>query len=178
MEFVGVLSFFETKRESTKRSGSIRKPCAPRTYSAQVTASSSSLIHSPSGWILTSRKSRMSGRCFKWCAGVVVRRATTCIPALTPASMPGRVSSKTRHSFGATPNRSAACRKPSGCGLPLRISSTGTITFGSGKPAAKTRASASVLHAEVTIAHEWFSSACTTCIAPGTARMPSSCVSS
>jgi hypothetical protein len=125
-------------------------------YSAQITALSSSFIYSPSGWILTSRKSRMSGRCFKCCSGTVVRRATTCIPALIPASIPGRVSSKTRHSLGATPNRSAACRKPSGCGLPLQISSTGTITFGSGIPAAKTRASASLLHAEVTIAHEWF----------------------
>jgi hypothetical protein len=37
-------------------------------------------------------------------------------------------------------------------GLPLRTSSTGTITLGSGKPAAMMRISANFLQAEVTIA--------------------------
>jgi len=56
--------------------------------------------------------------------------------AFSPASIPGRVSPKTIHSSGATLKCAAAWRKSSGSGLPFRISSTGTITRGNGKPAA------------------------------------------
>ena len=132
---------------------------APRRHSSQpqlhgILPQAATLMWSLCGRIATlSRKSRMSGRCLNWLAGTVVKSPTTRMPALIPASMPGRVSSKTRHSSGGLPPPAGSHKKPSGSGLPLRTSSTGTMTRGTGKPAATTRASASVLQAEVTIAH-------------------------
>lgn len=44
--------------------------------------------------------------------------ATTCIPAAFPAMTPVGLSSKTKHSLGATPMRLAASKNGSGAGFP------------------------------------------------------------
>jgi hypothetical protein len=77
----------------------------------------------------------------------------TRMPAASPAAMPLAESSTTMQRAASTPSAAAPARKPSGSGLLRETSAAAITTGGIGSPAARMRAVASSVVADVTSAY-------------------------